>query len=53
MNYINLHINRSALVAQFVLNCPSAQLLRPEITGALRVAYGSNLIATDINGVDT
>jgi len=52
MKYINIHINRSALVAQFKSNCPSADTACPESTGALRVAYGSNL-AMKINDIDS
>jgi len=53
MNYIYQNINRTALVAQFISNCPSAVSACPDMTGALRVAYGSDLIAKEINDIDT
>ncbi len=42
MKYQNTQINRSAFLAQFIANCQRAEFARPEITGALRVAYGAN-----------
>jgi len=53
MKYINRHINRSALVAKFIANCLSADNACPEMTGALRVAYGpSSQIAMGNSFID-
>jgi len=54
MKRLNRHINRSALVAQLIASCPSAERACPEMTGALRVAYGpSSQIAMGNSFIDS
>ena len=53
MNYRYQNINHMALAPQFVWNCASAVFACSEMTGALRVAYGSELIAKELIDIDT
>ena len=50
MKYQNHPLTSLALAVPFILNCRSVECACPEMTGALRMAYGSNpMVIRDID----